>query len=142
MNTDTCGRGERCGLKNIRISVDRALVLKVRVFGTQKWPIIISDGSGRIKVYRPGLYGLNRDRAGRSPEPLCLLCTRSYFTLASVVMKDIMVQFRLGACTPPLRRLPSVRRQCPKKTVNPLSWCIAQGTYRPIPVSLYFFYAR
>ena len=26
----------------------------------------------------------------------------------------------------------------PKKTVNPLSWCIAQGTYRPIPVSLYF----
>ena len=45
-------------LKNIRISVNPALVLKVRVFGTRKWPIIISDGSGRIKVYRPGLYGL------------------------------------------------------------------------------------
>ena len=74
--------------------MDRALVLKVRVFGTRKWPIIISDGSGRIKVYRPGLYGLNRDRAGRSAELLCLLFTRSYFTLASVVMKDIMVQFR------------------------------------------------
>ena len=143
------------GIKKIKknkkgnlIRFDRALVLKVRVFGTRKWPIIISDGSGRIKVYRPGLYGLNRDRAGRSPELLCVLSTRSYFTLASVVMKDIMVQFRLGACTPPgvillrssldLRRLSSVRRQCPKKTVNPLSWCIVQGTYRPIPVSLYF----
>ena len=74
--------------------MDRALVFKVRVFGTQKWPIIISDGSGRIKVYRPGLYGLNRDRAGRSPGLLCVLSTRSYFTLASVAMKDIMVQFR------------------------------------------------
>ena len=74
--------------------MDRALVLKVRVFGTQKWPIIISDGSGRIKVYHPGLYGLNRDRAGRSPGLLCVLSTRSYFILASVAMKDIMVQFR------------------------------------------------
>ena len=74
--------------------MDRALVLKVRVFGTRKWPIIISDGSGRIKVYRPGLYGLNRGRAGRSPGLLCVLSTRSYFTLASVAMKDIMVQFR------------------------------------------------
>ena len=81
-------------LKNIRISVDPALVLKVRVFGTRKWPIIISEGSGRIKVYRPGLYGLNRDRAGLSPELLCVLSTRSYFTLASVIMKDVMVQFR------------------------------------------------
>ena len=72
--------------------MDRALVLKVRVFGTQKWPIIISDGSWRIKVYRPGLYRLNRDRAGRSPELLCVLS--SYFTLASVAMKDITVQFR------------------------------------------------
>ena len=94
MNTDTRGRRERCGLKNIRVSVDRALVLKVRVFGTRKWPIIISDGSGRIKVYRLGLYGLNRDRVGQSPELLCVLSTRSYFTLASVAMKDIMVQFR------------------------------------------------
>ena len=74
--------------------MDWALVLKVRVFGTRKWPIIRSDGSGQIKVYHPGLYGLNRDRAGRSPELLCVLSTRSYFTLASVVMKDIMVQFR------------------------------------------------
>ena len=81
-------------LKNIRISVDRALVLKVRVFETRKWPILISDWSWRIKVYRPGLYRLNRDRAGRSPELLCVLSTRSYFTLASVVLKDIMVQFR------------------------------------------------
>ena len=81
-------------IKKYLDKVDRALVLKVRVFGTRKWPIIISDGSGRIKVYRPGLYGLNRDRAGRSAELLCLLFTRSYFTLASVVMKDIMVQFR------------------------------------------------
>ena len=82
MNTDKCGRGERCGLKNIRIRLDRALVLKVRVFGTQKWPIIRSDGSGQIKVHRPGLYGLNRDRPGRSLELLCVLSTRSYFTLA------------------------------------------------------------
>ena len=81
-------------IKNIRIRVDRALVLKVRVFGTQKWPIIRSDGSGQIKVHRPGLYGLNRERPGRSPELLCVLSTRSCFTLASVVMKDIMVQFR------------------------------------------------
>ena len=73
--------------------MDRALVLKARVFGTRKWPIIISDGSGRIKVYRPGLYGLSRDRVGRFPGLLCVLSTRSYFTLASVVMKDIMVQF-------------------------------------------------
>ena len=112
-------------IKNIRVSVDRALVLKVRVFGTRKWPIIRSDGSGQIKVYHPGLYGLNRDRAGRSPELLCVLSTRSYFTLASVVMKDIMVQFRLGACTPPgvilqrslldLRCLPSVRPVVPEK---------------------------
>jgi len=94
LNADRCGRGERCGLKNIRISVDRALVLKVRVFGTRKWPITISDGSGRIKVYRPGLYGLNRDRVGRSPGLLCVLSTRSYFTLTSVARKDIMVQFR------------------------------------------------
>ena len=112
-------------IKNILISVDLALVLKVRVLWTRKWPIIVSDGSGRIKVYRPGLYGLNRDRAGRSPELLCVLSTRSYFTLASVVMKDIMVQFRLGACTPPgvilqrslldLRCLPSVRPVVPEK---------------------------
>ena len=67
------------------------MVLKVRLFGTRKWPLIISDGSGRIKVYGPGLYGVNRDR---SPELLCVLSTRSYFTLASVAMKDIMVQFR------------------------------------------------
>ena len=98
MNTDTCGRGERCGLKNIRISVDRAWVLKVRVFGTRKWPIIRSDGSGRIKVYRPGLYGLNRDRVGRSPELLRVLSTRSYFTLASVARKDIS-WFSLGKRT-------------------------------------------
>ena len=81
-------------IKNIRVSVDRALVLKVRVFETRKWPIIRSDGLGQIKVYHPGLYGLNRDRAGRSPELLCVLSARSYFTLASVAMKDIMVQFR------------------------------------------------
>ena len=74
--------------------MDRALVLKERLFRTRKWPIIISDGSGQIKVYRLGLYGLNRDRVGRSPELLCVLSRRSYFTLASVAMKDIMVQFR------------------------------------------------
>ena len=94
LNTDTCERGKGSGFKKIRISVDWALVLKVRVFGTRRWPIIISDGSGRIKVYRPGLYGLNRDRAGRSPELLRVRSTRSYFTLASVAMKDITVQFR------------------------------------------------
>ena len=74
--------------------MDRTLVLKVRDFGTRKWPIIRSDGSGKIKVYHPGLYELNRDREGRSPELLCVLSTRSYFTLTSVAMKDIMVQFR------------------------------------------------
>ena len=74
--------------------MDRALVLKVRLFGTRKWPIIISDGSGRINVYRLGLYGLNRDRVGRSPELLCVFSRQSYFILASVAMKDIMVQFR------------------------------------------------
>ena len=94
LNTDTCELEERCGLKNIRISVDGALVLKVRGYG--KWPIIMSDLSGRIKVYRHGLYGLNRDRADRSPELLCVLSTRSYFTLASVAKKDIMVQLLLG----------------------------------------------
>ena len=97
MNTDTRGRGERCGLKNIWISEDWALVLKVRVFGTRKWPIIRSDGSGQIKVYHPGLYGLNKDRAGRSPELLCVLSTPSY-TLASVARKDIS-WFSLGKRT-------------------------------------------
>ena len=90
--------GGKVWIKNIRVSVDRALVLKVRVFGTRKWPIIRSDGSGQIKVYHPGLYGLNRDRAGRSPELLCVLSTRSYFTLASVARKDIS-WFNLGKRT-------------------------------------------
>ena len=78
--------------------MDRAWVLKVRVFGTRKWPIIRTDGSGQIKVYHPGLYGLNKDRAGRSPELLCVLSTRSYFTLASVARKDIS-WFSLGKRT-------------------------------------------
>ena len=85
-------------IKNIRISVDRAWVLKVRVFGTRKWPIIRTDGSGQIKVYHSGLYGLNKDRAGRSPELLCVLSTRSHFTLASVARKDIS-WFSLGKRT-------------------------------------------
>ena len=40
------------------------------------------------------MYGLNRQGAGLSPEFLCVVSTRSYFTLASVAMKDITVQFR------------------------------------------------
>ena len=79
MNTDTCGRRERCELKNTRISADRALVLKVRVFGTQKWPIIISDGSERVYLllaefsvrtvnygpsFFPSIYGPSAKRAG------------------------------------------------------------------------------
>jgi len=37
-------------------------------------------------------HGLNSDKAGRSPKLLSVLSTRSYFTLASVARKDILVQ--------------------------------------------------
>ena len=39
------------------------------------------------------LHGLNSNRAGRSPELLSVLSTGSYFTLASVARKDIIVHF-------------------------------------------------
>ena len=39
------------------------------------------------RVVNTCLHGLNSDRAGRFPEPLSLLSTRSYFTLASVARK-------------------------------------------------------
>ena len=39
------------------------------------------------------LHGLNSDGAGRSQELLSVLSMRSYFTLASVARKDIVVHF-------------------------------------------------
>ena len=48
-----------------------------------------------VNIY---LHGLTSDRAGRSPELLSVLFTRSYFTLASVARK-VLSWFSLGKRT-------------------------------------------